>query len=168
MVEHKTRRVKWGHREAEIDEGIADLILEIWKAGIGTCNSCEDNVPKGYVWIEFIDASSAERFLDIVVNRYSDSWSSLYQRVYDPWSDFGDIRPKGWHFRVLPFDFSTEDRFVDEDTIETVSLGPPSMSFTLSVRFPRTDLATVLRRMVKYNKEQNEREGCPHCLTAVS
>lgn len=168
MAEHKTRLVEWTYMKAQIDEGIADLVLELWKAGIHTRNSCEDNVPKGYVWIEFSTVSNAETFLDIVVNKYSDSWTSLYQRLYAPWGYFGGTRSKGWCCEVLPVDLNAEDRYVDEDTIETVSIGPPSMLFTMSVRFPRTDLATVLRRMVKYNKEQSEREVCPHCLTAHS
>ena len=48
-----------------IDEGIAPLIEEIWKAGIWTANSCEENRP-GWMWIEFLRTMDAVKFLNII------------------------------------------------------------------------------------------------------
>jgi hypothetical protein len=49
--------------EIEIDIKIAPLIKEIWKAGISTVNSCENNVPENYFWIQFRSSSDLEKFL---------------------------------------------------------------------------------------------------------
>jgi len=86
MPEHKTKRVVWGHQEADIDCGIAKLVLELWKADIDTCNSCENNVPKGWVWIEFATTCDAAHFMSIVARVYDEDEDSLYQRIDRIWS----------------------------------------------------------------------------------
>lgn len=47
----------------EIDKKLVPLMKELWNAGIRTRMSCEDNVPKGYVWIEFRSPSDLDKFL---------------------------------------------------------------------------------------------------------
>lgn len=42
-TEHKQVAVQYGEMAAEVDEGIAALILEMWKADIMTFMSCENN-----------------------------------------------------------------------------------------------------------------------------
>jgi hypothetical protein len=169
MTEHKTKRVVWGDREAYIDRGIASLILELWKADIDTCNSCENNVPRGWVWIEFTTAHDAESFLNIVAQDYDEDADSLYQRINRLWQGDDIDERKDWIYHVYPIDLSLEHAVDEvEGTCEIVPDGPAQFMFTVSIRFPRTHLAEVTRRMVKYNKEHSQMEVCPHCLTAHS
>lgn len=169
MPEHKTKRVVWGDREADIDRGIANLVLELWKADIDTRNSCENNVPRGWVWIEFTTAFDAEAFLNIVAQDYEDDANSLYQRINRIWQNDHIDESKDWIYHAYPVDVSL-DHVVDEieGTCSVVPDGPPQFMLTVSVRFPRKDLAEVTRRMVKWNKEQSGMEVCPHCLKAHS
>ena len=46
---HKTVQVKYKDMIAEIDEEIAPLILEIWKADINTDNSCQANPDEDWI-----------------------------------------------------------------------------------------------------------------------
>lgn len=73
---HETRKVKFAGIEADIDLLIAPLILRLWKHGIKTCQSCEENEP-GVVWIQFPDYKNAKRFFDAVSLRASYlAWSN--------------------------------------------------------------------------------------------
>jgi hypothetical protein len=63
--EHNQVSITWQHRQAEVDEELAPVILALWKLGIDTCNSCQENQP-GIVWIEFLTSMDAKSFLDIV------------------------------------------------------------------------------------------------------
>lgn len=58
---HKMVVVKYNDEEAYVDEGIAPLIEELWKAGIHTVMSCDENRP-GWMWIEFRSSEYAEKF----------------------------------------------------------------------------------------------------------
>jgi hypothetical protein len=52
--------------DIEIDKNIADLIEQLWKAGIQTTNSCENNIPNNYIWIQFVDSSHCNNFINIL------------------------------------------------------------------------------------------------------
>src|SRR5438128_4227832 len=65
---------------AEVDEGIADLILACWQADIWTWGSCQ-NV-NGFIWIGFPDAYMGERFLAAAVGERSGDIESLYRRLW--------------------------------------------------------------------------------------
>ena len=76
-------RVEYGHKtvpvmdsdgkEVQIDEAIAPLLSEMWKAGMSTCNSCE-NVPccgdkdckNGLIYIVLDDLESFQIFTEVV------------------------------------------------------------------------------------------------------
>jgi hypothetical protein len=47
---HETKLIKYKDQQAQIDVEIANLVLNLWKLGLRTSNSCQDNVPKGFVW----------------------------------------------------------------------------------------------------------------------
>lgn len=49
-----------------IDKNISELLQNMWYAGIRTSLSCEDNVPKTYIWISFPADSDLRKFLNIV------------------------------------------------------------------------------------------------------
>lgn len=141
----------WGEWEANIDEGIAPLILELWKASLLTFNSCEENQP-GIMWIEFADVATAETFLDIVAE-YDPSPDSLYSRIRFGWTQRQkDDVPGTWLYDVGLEDLAIEYMEIDENTMDERSTGPCSFIFSLSVRFPQTDYPRLLERMKAYNK----------------
>jgi hypothetical protein len=154
---HKQVSIKHGHREAEIDAAIAPLLLELWKAGIETVQSCECHAATGKIWIEFRSAEDAERFLDVVARRQT-SPESIYQRtshwhfgMYESfsWSRNLRINPReererlAWEFQVRSEDSTLGG---EEDTYEW-----PTFRLHTSVLFPRDDVEAVLDRMQEHN-----------------
>ena len=135
----------------EIDEEIAPLIELIWNLGLRTSNSCQDN-PAGMVWIEFAAEDAAE-FLNIVAGDYDDEMEGLYNRIRYAWrpeSDEEEAAIGWWKFSVLPHDDSVMDVWLDEDTFEEKPITKErDFHFSIGVRFPRTDLETVIQRMRK-------------------
>lgn len=156
--QHKTVLVKWDGFEARVDEGIAPLIKEIWKAGIFTFNSCEENRP-GIIWIEFASAAEAEAFLNIVA-RYEEDLDSLYNRIRQEWAHYDGVIPGSWEYSILPFDYSVEQHILDDDSIEESSRGSSDFIFSMGIRFPKADYPVLLERMKEYNamaiKHNNE------------
>ena len=75
MPDHPQTRIEHDGFSAEVDEEIAGLILDLWRLGFWTHNSCQDN--SGKVWIAFDEAPSAEEFLSIVSGTYDDDLESL-------------------------------------------------------------------------------------------
>lgn len=119
-----------------IDDGIVPLMTEIWKAEIDTLNSCENNIPRDYVWIEFKDADHIERFLSIVFVdvKLTDSIIHMCNSI---------STGKKW---IFPRDVDLE--WDDEtDIINNVGL-------IHSIRFPKTDLEFVLKQLTEFNKKQ--------------
>jgi hypothetical protein len=79
--QHPSVEIVWADQRAEIDVGIADLILGLWQRGIRTCQSCENNL--GRVWIEFSSAGDAELFLTAITRAARAADSVIYRRVVD-------------------------------------------------------------------------------------
>lgn len=61
---HQTKKLN----DIDIDCKIYKLIKLIWESDIETVNSCENNVPDGFIWIEFSTYIDFYRFMDIVTN----------------------------------------------------------------------------------------------------
>jgi hypothetical protein len=142
-MKHKTKHIEWNNWEAEVDCKIADLVLNLWKLDLFTYLSCENNVPKNYVWIQFIDAFSAERFLDIVANEWQEEseHDSLYWRVR---AEQGYTDLKYWKFDACLDDLNTHLEVDENDEYAwEVSTGKPQFNFAMSVRFPQSDLKVV-------------------------
>lgn len=128
----------WTKRAVEIDEEIAPLIEATWRLGIPTVMSCQDNF--GKVWIMFLFAFAAEDFLNAVASADDDDpkdVESLRNRiapVYEPVHDSEAFRlERRWRYDVVPTDYG--------------SRGAPDVKLGMSVRFPRSDLAEVTRRI---------------------
>src|SRR5262245_5404423 len=88
--------VAWGERDAEVDIELAPLILTLWEAGIGTSNSSQERWP-GISWIEFLTASDAEQFLDLIAptthgEEGGDETWALHNRILGPYAG------GQWHF----------------------------------------------------------------------
>jgi len=62
---HRAVVVCVGNMKEEIDEQLAPLIRESWKAGIQTIMSCQETDP-GLAWIDFESVNDLVKFLNIV------------------------------------------------------------------------------------------------------
>jgi hypothetical protein len=143
---HKQVLVRVGDRQDEVDAGIAPLIAELWRAGIGTWMSCEDNDGmggSGKVWIVFDTPDDAAAFLNIVASSPNLNAQSLYSRINDRLS----ATRKCWEYEAYLHDLELED-VVGGDEYHN---GEPCFDFSISIRFPHSDYARVLARMRKHN-----------------
>lgn len=130
-----------------IDREIAPLIRALWELEIATLNSCQDN--HGRVWIEFASAADAEDFLDRVAV-YEGELDTLYNRIRGEWEplDYENWRERdAWWYSALPHDLSVDQELTEDDEIEETCTGPPQFIFSVSVRFPRRDLPSVVERI---------------------
>jgi hypothetical protein len=133
---------------ARIDEDIAPLVLETWKAGVETQCSCQDARVlgddarpwlNGHIQLAFPTFDDARRWLDIVA-KHQKGGRSLYNRM----THSGCRGVVTWHYEVSAYDAA-----FDEDCDET--LGPTTLDFIVFVYFPRSDVATVVRRLRAHN-----------------
>jgi hypothetical protein len=62
---HPQSTISYGVHRAEVDEDIAELILEAWRSGCFTDFSCQEHEP-GKVWVQFSSQLDAKRFTDAV------------------------------------------------------------------------------------------------------
>jgi hypothetical protein len=136
---HKEVRVQWDDLDTEIDEQIAPLILELWKAGLMTLMSCQDN-PEGWVWVQFPLVLFAEAFMDLMEK---ESGIPLF-----------DLRRR-WKYDIYPV---TLPEALFDDYPEALMPNGPSLRFTVSVRFPKADLPTVLETVRRHNAQCSQLE----------
>lgn len=141
VEKHKQVKVRVGKRKADIDEGIVPLIEELWKAGIETSVSCQQN-REGLVWIQFLDADEARKFLKIIA-RLEKGKSTLGDRIT------GDASTT-WYFDLYVDDMNLS-MAIDKTTLQ--NSGDPYMGFQLSIRFPPQDLPVVLDRLRAHNRD---------------
>jgi hypothetical protein len=152
---HKTVRVRVGEWSANIDEAIAPLIEEIWKADIATTNSCEENRP-GIVWIEFLSADDAASFLNVVAE-YEEEIDSLYNRMHHGWdSKSGRVSAPFWEYDIHPQDFALQWEVDEDDCVDEWHEGTADFFFSVSIRFPSSDVPTLLQRLRRYNGAERE------------
>lgn len=141
VEKHKQVKVRVGKRKADIDEGIVPLIEELWKAGIETTLSCQQNL-EGLVWIQFLDADEARKFLKIIA------------RLEKEKDTFGDRMTSSasttWLYDLFVDDMNLS-MAIDKYTLE--HSGNPYMGFQLSIRFPPQDLPAALDRLRAHNRK---------------
>jgi hypothetical protein len=125
-----------------IDADIAPLIEALWARGIETRNSCQDNTDDHYVWIEFASPLDASGFLNNVVGRAS-GWRSMYRRAM---LEF-DVPGGEWRYAIHPMNLGIEQTLVGDEVHER-RIGPNDIDFSVSIRFPRSDLPTVMQRLL--------------------
>jgi len=114
----------------EIDEVLAPLIQEIWKADIVTMMCCQET-DAGIAWIEFDSMDDFLRFLNIVV-KYEEGANTLYNRVN--YQLTGDISEPLWeyHVNLLDIESAAKRRRQDGEVVDfhaTVGV-EPSIWFT--------------------------------------
>lgn len=138
MDEHLQVRIEWEGRSADVDAGIAPLILACWRNGIDTLLSCEENQP-GVAWIMFAEPDDAKRFLDIAAL----PGQEMYQRIMGQTGTEDD-----WEFDIAPHDFNDVETEDDQGNIIAHHWhGPPDITFDVGVRFPAGDIPLILARM---------------------
>jgi hypothetical protein len=141
--------VHWGDLDKAIDEAIVPLIQAMWEAGIKTYQSCQD-MPSGYVWIQFESSHDVEKFLNIIA-KYETVSASLYTRMQHGYNSWPVPQVGQWQYVVV-----ADDLWADEvdakngDGQETYDCEPEFM-LLIGVHFPQTDLPEVLRRLKRFN-----------------
>ena len=148
MTEHKQVRIEGYGQEADVDEGIAPLIMEMWRCGITTLMSCQEGA-HGFVWLDVYNAEEAEKFMDIV-GEYDPEENSLYHRMVG--RDSGN--PNNWKYNTRPDDCHLVEDVDEADYIHESHLGQPVFTFSLSIWFPPADLPIVLGRLVAHGKKR--------------
>lgn len=141
--QHKQITIKLDDREAEVDEKLADLILNLWKLNINTVMSCQNNEPKNYVWIMFASVIDAELFMNTVAE-FAGGKTSVYQKMMLNWENVKNE----WMYGASPIDLGvtyTEGKdFVDEEFS-----GMHNIVFSVSVKFPSKHLKFVENKIEK-------------------
>ena len=131
---HKTIELKHfdGHI-CDIDENISELINLIWQCEIDTYYSCEDNVPAGYMWIQFSTVNDIQKFLNIVFNNVEEMiGTEIFERATKiVWPH--EI-PDSW---IYDIDLDDQDNF----------------SVSISLRFPHDDYEWICDKFREYLKK---------------
>jgi hypothetical protein len=146
MQEHKTIMLTHPFftemQDVAIDATIAPLIEGMWLREWMTFNSCEDNF--GYVWLE-LDHTTAEELLTLVAQHASDESVARSAASPTPMADRRpmDLRapaedPEEWLIGVLSGDVN---EVLKGD--EIISVGPPAIMISISIRFPKHHLSQV-------------------------
>lgn len=149
---HEQVHISLEDDEADVDKEMAPIILECWKNDIWTLLSCQENHP-GVAWIEFLSPYCASKFMDIVANKYESKLKSLYNRIAGNWDSISEELEK-WEYNILPFDFNlTQTPDENDEYLNETHTGKPEFGFSVSIRFPRSDMKTILRRLRKASKE---------------
>jgi hypothetical protein len=145
-IEHKTVELKHNRLKVEIDQKIAPLIREIWKSSIDTINSCENNIPENYIWIQFPSAQDFEKFIKIIFenNGTDDSeFMSCLERLTN--HQYNPTLENRW---IIDINF--EDNLFNYETEETNETCE-QIDIEISVRFPEKDLDFVYNKFLEYN-----------------
>lgn len=135
-----------GWDQAYIDEGIAPLIEEMWRAGIATWMSCEDN-PAGYIWLVFEHQVHLEKFLNIVRLRRRGPGVPLdaLQHNYGVGVPY---RHDQWVYRLHVDD----DGSYSHRTWNRLKVGrEPDFQIRFNLHFPCTQLPEVMARLKEHN-----------------
>lgn len=148
----KTVQVRWKDHDAQIDEELAPLMLELWKADL-KASYIPENTRSEWVQLDFCPVRDAELFLNIVAE-YEDTSDSLYNRAQDAWVPPYEDLEGAWEFRVWVDDMAVKKTEAD-GKLNEVCAGPRDFVFSLAVLVPRSDFPKVLDRMKRHN-EKNE------------
>lgn len=130
-VKHKTVKLKhFDGYICDIDKNIADLINLIWQCHIDTYNSCENNVPAGYMWIEFSTSHDIQKFLNIVfVDVNKERGTEIFERATNTL----------WPHQIL-----------DSWQYDIVLNDEHDLQVSVSLRFPREDYDWICKRFREY------------------
>lgn len=132
---HPTVRVRVRYMDARIDVILAPLIKTLWQYSIFTLNCCQENRP-GIAWIQFQTPWDAANFLNVVTDlptrrqlKTYQFWDTMYSRITRE-GQFGE-----WEYKC-------HLRNENED------IGKTLFNFAISIRFPLTDLPSIMKAFV--------------------
>lgn len=158
MRTHPATLLQHGEWKAEIDVELVPLVLEIWRAGIGTIHSCQDvgeNISglvaglahlgsvarheAGRASIGFASTDGLLAFLDAQAN--SGPRDGFYERLLH-WAS-----PGAWQCVIG----------LRDSGLEAAPVGEPTPSSRLAavsfqVRFPRSDIEEATVRLQRHNR----------------
>ncbi len=162
-----------GEWSADVDEELARLILEMWRAGIETVSCCQDvgEVLQGAFWerphlVDLRQQSLGRATLDL---------PDLYHlcRLCDAIANSGptdafDERMRHWASpgAWLVLDDWTVSELADEDEPDwsQPSRFEPAM---VQLRFPRTDIGEMVERLRRHNQGEAVELGQPSWATVT-
>ncbi len=175
MRTHPATVVSLGGRTAEVDVGLAPLVLELWRAGIGTIHSCQDvgeniaalaaKLPHlepvarrqaGRASIGFAELVGLMSFQDALAN--AGPRDGFYERMLH-WAS-----PDAWQCVIGIRDPGLDDP--DSDGAK----GPPAPDGTprsrleaasFQVRFPASDIEDATERLRRHNRHETVALGRP-------
>lgn len=146
MQEHETVKLWYEPYKdyIDIDRNIAPLINEIWKAGIETNNSCEDNISEIYddedicMWISFDSEFDMYHFLTIIfdgISKYGEFFARTNCNSNDKFK---------WKYSIWIVCDTNKSNIIRK------------INIFHSVRFPRRDYSYILQKMCMYNYYYNQ------------
>jgi hypothetical protein len=116
--------------------------------------------------IVFLSAEEAEQFLEIVTE-YEEGTDTLYGRIFPRQCPMSPPAPY-WKYDVILQDFGLEEEYdVTTASIEDWHTGETHMRFNVSIRFPATDIPTLVERMTRHNDSKIARD-CPAMNTGAA
>ena len=143
------------NREIEVDKGMVQILKLLWKLGISTSNTCENNNPSHYgkcVWISFGRGKDADEFFDIICRAtfpYKEDESSelhgLYYRVEEIYSSRIHETHRGERDWDLAVSLNDLNSYLVEPHVEDYLDEYRGMSLSVSVRFPLQDKQIVIK-----------------------
>lgn len=144
-TDHKQVHIKYKDHEADVDEGLADLILNLWKLDIYTSMSCENNNDDNIVWLNFPHAIESEKFMNVAVKYDTD----MYHRAMgytdeDDWTIDTNLENYG-------VDLIFDEK--DEDIVDEKFNGTNDFYLSVSIRFSISDLKEVEKNVLEAIKE---------------
>jgi hypothetical protein len=161
QIRHDTVRMlpPWDDEAVDVDQGLAELIAQLWALGCLTNGCCENQ--DGIVYIAFDDTDSAERFLTTVALHHRPALpadvddESLYARI----SGFSDTEPDDWQEfrkrRMWRLNAMVQEWGNLADGPDVFTEGEFVIGIT--VFFPRSDLGAALEAVRAANhKSGNE------------
>lgn len=163
---HPAKHVAYGAMEADVDEDLADLVVELWRLGVDTASSCQDEgdsiaetghgtpwsertaaAHAGRAYVDLITVDDVRRFYDAVAN--AGPRDELYERLAHP------AAPNAWEVRVTVFDTLPSTGTGDWSRPSSFAPG------VVRVRFDRSDIAPVIARLRRWNAGQRGPHGEP-------
>lgn len=167
---HPATVVVHGAWSAEIDLELSDLVLEVWRAGIGTIHSCQDvgeniaglvaELPHleavarrelARAGIGFADLQGLLAFQEALAN--AGARDGFYERILH-WAS-----PDAWQCVI-----GLRDPGLEGDAAPTGSDGSPRsrlVAASFQVRFPRADIEEATDRLRRHNRREAVPLGRP-------
>lgn len=139
--DHQAVTIHHDDQFGDVDENLAPLLFALWHLGILTMRSCQEIEP-GVAYIQFADVSQVERFFNAIATvANAETDRLLWQRIVPREKVDG-----AWRYALHPLDNST---WLEDVQAKRTPSRPARLSFTVSVRFPASDVPQLLIKLWK-------------------